>query len=101
MSKYRMGDDTIVDTKQCQHCWEEATDWNGNNHISRATGSQWDHQTLYQSRTGRYYLEHSSQRQGSMPHAEWLSPQDAARWLLHNDHELPQGLEHFAEEVSE
>lgn len=27
--------------------YEEATWWNGNNHVSKATGSQWDHEKLY------------------------------------------------------
>jgi len=101
MARFKVDDQTIVDTDKALRTWEEATDWNGSNHISRATGSQWNHQTLYKSAKGNYYLVHSSQMQGSMDHAEWLEPQEAARWLLLMDEELPEDLQQYAEEVSE
>lgn len=101
MARYRMDDGTVVDTQNAQAFWTEAKDWDGRNHISRATGTQWNHQTLYKSRKGRYYIEHTSQWQGSRPHVEWVSPQEAARWLIHNDHELPEDLKQYEEEVSE
>jgi len=101
MSRYRMSDGMVVDTDNATAHWEEATDWNGNNHISRATGSQWDHQTLYRSRRGRYYIEHTSQWQGSQAHAEWVSNEEAARWLILNDEELPEDLKTLAEQVAE
>ncbi|MBI3204511.1 MAG: hypothetical protein HYZ29_23450 [Myxococcales bacterium] len=50
MSKYSMPDGTIVDTDNASKHWEEETRWNGNNHISMATGTQWDHQALYRRR---------------------------------------------------
>ena len=101
MTKHRMQDNTIVDTANATKSWEEATRWDGNNHISVHTGSQWAHETLYRSRKGRYYIEHTSQWQGSTPHAEWLSPQAAARWLLLNDSALPDDLAALADDVSE
>lgn len=101
MARFRMDDDTIVDTDKALQSWGEETDWNGSNHISRATGSQWNHQTLYKSKKGRYYIVHSSQIQGNMDHAEWITPQEAARWLLLMDEELPEDLEQYAEEVCE
>ncbi len=101
MTKYRMDDGTVVDTDKAQESWDEATEWDGNNHISKATGSQWNHETLYKSRKGRYYVEHSSQWQGSRPHVEWVSPEEAARWFLHNNHELPDELQKYEDEVSE
>jgi hypothetical protein len=100
MARYRI-DGTVLDTENATAHWDEETDWNGNNQISRATGSQWDHQTLYRSRRGRFYLVHESQWQGSLPHAEWISEQEAARWLLMMEHELPDDLQPFADEVSE
>jgi hypothetical protein len=97
-----MDDGTVVKTENATQHWDEATRWNGNNHISVATGSQWEHQTLYRSRKGRYYVEHESQWQGSTPHAEWISNHEAARWLLANGHdELPEGLAALESEVSE
>jgi hypothetical protein len=46
-------------------------------------------------------VERWRQRQGVRPTAEWLSERDAARWLLANDHELPEELAHFEEEICE
>jgi hypothetical protein len=96
-----MDDGSVVDTDRATQSWEEETDWDGRNHISRATGSQWDHETLYRSRKGRYYVEHTSQWQGSRPHVEWLSPEAAARWLLLMDEELPEDLAQYADEIIE
>lgn len=101
MTRYSMEDGTIVDTDNATKFWEEQHDWDGRNHISRATGSQWEHETLYRSKKGRYYLEHTSQWQGSMPSAEFVSDEAAARWLLLMQHELPKDLESFAEAVIE
>jgi hypothetical protein len=84
-----MEDGTIVKPENAVEKWGEETDWDGDNHISRATGSQWNHQTLYKTRKGRYWVEHESQWQGSRPHAEWVSEQEAARWLILMDHDLP------------
>jgi hypothetical protein len=64
MSKYRI-ENTIVDTDRAKKSWDEDTRWDGHNHISKATGSQWEHEKLYRSRKGRYYVEHTSQWQGS------------------------------------
>lgn len=101
MTRYRMQDGTVVDTDNATATWEEGTRWNGNNHISLATGSQWDHQTLHRSRKGRYYVERTSQWQGSTPSCEWVSPEDAARWLLANNEGLPDDLKALELEVSE
>jgi len=100
MAKYRI-EGTIVDTHRASQSWEESTDWDGKDHISRATGSQWNHQRLHRSRRGRYYLETWSQWQGYRPHAEWISPQEAARWLLQMDEDLPADLRQYEDEVSE
>lgn len=101
MSTYKMTDGTIVKDENAVHSWEEDVRWNGNNHISIPTGSQWEHQKLYKTRRGRYWVEHWSQYQGSTPHAEWLSEHEAARWLLQNDHDLPEDLEKLREEIEE
>jgi hypothetical protein len=101
MSRYKMEDEVIVDTEKAAHEWEEAQDWDGRNNISRATGDQWLHQRLYRSQKGRYYLVHTSQWEGSRDSAEWVTPKEATRWLLHNDHDLPEDLKQFAKEVCE
>jgi hypothetical protein len=95
------GNQTVVDTDKASDHWDEATRWNGNNHISKATGSQWEHETLYCSSKGRYYVEHTSQWQGSTPSARFVSAKEAASWLLANEHELPGELEAAGAEVCE
>ncbi len=97
------GDKTgiLVDTAKALQTWEEATFWNGNNHISKATGDQFTHETLYKSAKGRYYIEHSSQWQGSSDYCTFCEPEAAAKWLLLNEHELPEDLESLAGEVIE
>ena len=101
MSTYRMSDGTVVKTENAVAAWEEDKRWDGNNHISKATGSQWTHQKLYRSRKGRYYIEHWSQWQGSRPSAEWVSNEEAARWLLAQGAELPVELKNLEETISE
>ena len=102
MTRYRMENSTVVDTENAVAWWGEETDFDGNNHVSRATRSEGEHQTLYKSRKGRYYVEHENQWQGSSePHAEWVSPQEATRWLLLMEYEIPEDLEDCVDQVSE
>lgn len=101
MSKYRMDDGTVVNTDNATASWNEETRFDGHNHVSVATGSQWEHQRLYRSRRGRYYIEHWSQWQESMPRAEWVSDHAAAAWLLANDYDLPDGLATAGDAVSD
>ena len=92
MARFKLDNGVVVDTAKASNHWEEASDWNGSNHISRATGDQWTHEDLYRSSKGRYYLVHSSQWQGSRDHAEEICQEEAAKWLVLNDHELPEDL---------
>lgn len=100
MAKFQV-DKTVFDTEKAKASWSEASDWNGSNHISRATGGQWNHQHLYQSAKGRYYIVHSSNYQGVMDDIELISERAAARWLILNDHDLPEDLAGLAGEVVE
>ena len=101
MSTYRMTDGTVVKTENATQSWNEDTYFDGHNRISKATGSQWKHQTLYRSRKGRYYVAHTSQWQGSRDSAEWVSNEEAARWLLANGEELPEELRTLESQISE
>jgi len=101
MPKYRMSDGVIVNTDNAKQSWQENTYWNGSNHISVATGSQWEHEQLYKSRKDRYYVVRTSQMQGSAAYAEWLIPEEAAKWLLMNEEELPTDLVALEDEVCE
>jgi len=100
MSKYRL-ENVVVDTDNASKSWDEMKYHDGNNWISKATGSQWVHQTLYRSRKGRFYIETTSQWQGSRDRAEFVSPEEAARWLLVNEREVPAELKVAEESVTE
>ena len=101
MTTYRMDDGTVVKTENATQSWDEKRYHNGNNWISVATRSQWNHETLYRSRRGRYWIEHTSQMQGREDYAEWIGNHSAAQWLLANGHELPDDLKPLETEVSE
>ena len=68
-------------------CYEEGTEWDGRNQISRATGDQWEHEELYLTRRGVYVLHHWSQWQGSRDTWSRLDAEDAAQWLAANGHD--------------
>lgn len=77
--------------------WDEATRWDGSNHISVPTGSQWEHEALYLTRKGGWVLNAWSQRQGSAESYVLIEPAEAARWLVRCCYELPEELEQFAD----
>ncbi len=98
---YRMDDQTVVKPSNATQSWAEATRWNGHNNIGVSSGSEWRDCQLYRSRKGRYYVVTESRIEGEQDHAEWVSNAEAARWLLLNDHELPEELAGLEQEVSE
>lgn len=103
MPRYRI-ESMIVDTEKCSARWDERTVFDGRNHISVPTGSQWEHQELFRSKRGRYYIVHSSDWQGARAHAEFVSPQEACRWLLENSYggkEIPADLVEYIDDVVE
>ena len=100
MAKHRI-ENVVVDTDNASKSYEEATYWDGHNNISKATGSQWEHETLYRSRKGRYYVVRTSQWQGSKDAAEFVSPEEATRWILGNEGEVPADLKSVEESVTE
>ena len=65
---------------------DESTRWDGNNHISIATGSQWDHERLYRSAKGKWLLRAWSQWQGSSESWTQLDDADAHAWLINHGH---------------
>ena len=69
--------------------WEESTTWNGQNHISDITGSQFDHQVLYRT-AGKMWILHSwSNWQGTLDTWEEVSRDFAAKWLSICGYQLP------------
>jgi len=64
----------------------ENTEWNGSNHISVQTGSQWDHEALLRTKQGRWVLMTYSNRQGVMEKTyRFVSDGDAREWLIRNN----------------
>lgn len=72
-------------------CFSESTVWNGNNHISVPTGSQWNHEELYHTKGGVWVLHSWSQWQGSIAQWEQVGADEAVAWLSSNGH-APQEL---------
>ena len=101
MTKYEMDDGVVADTLKSRQSWDEATRWDGRNMISVPTGSQWEHEEMYLSMKGRYYLVSWSQRQGSCAAARWVDKTEAAAWLSLNGHEIPADLAEAAESITE
>ena len=66
--------------------FKENTRWDGRNHISVATGSQSQHEWLYQTATGRYVLNSFSDWEGTLEKYELIEEEKAFRWLIANDH---------------
>lgn len=99
MARYRIGD-LVVDTVDATASYDckASHRWDGNNHVCGHTGSRWEHQTLYRSRRGRYYVVCTAPWRD---HTEWLSPEAVARWLLLNGDEIPAELAAAADSVTE
>jgi hypothetical protein len=75
--------------------FDEGSFWNGNNHISKVTGSQWNHEMLYLTASGKWVRNTYSQFQGSTETYEIITPADAAEWFVKNeykDEEIPESL---------
>lgn len=78
--------------------WEEATRWDGRNHISRATGGQWEHEALYRTAGGAWVLHSWSQWQGSGESYVMIKPSEAAAWLVRAEEEPPEELQVYVRE---
>lgn len=64
--------------------FDESSWHDGQNFISRATGSQWDHEALYRTASGVWILNHWSQWQGSRETYEQVDDTTAVAWLIRN-----------------
>ena len=66
--------------------FDEATWWNGKSRISKATGSQSQHQQLYHVAPGRWVIQSWSRFQGVSDTWEEVDHDAAAKWLSQNGH---------------
>ncbi len=65
----------------------ENTQWDGSNHISRATGSQYDHEQLHLTKGGSWVLSANSQWEGRLESATQVDSGRAAAWLCRNEYD--------------
>lgn len=85
MSRVNLGEGRWFETKRAKS-WDENTRWNGNNHVSCATGTQWDHERLWRTGKGVYVLHHWSQWQGSGESWTIVDDHTAHTWLVDQGH---------------
>jgi hypothetical protein len=79
--------------------WSEDTFHDGKNNVSCATGSQWCHEALYLTASGRWIRESwNSIGDGHSGFGEIL-PREAAIWLVKNNHSIPDELQTVLREV--
>ena len=78
--------------------FKEGRDWNGSNHVSRATKSPYDRETLYRTAGGKWIIHWDSQFKPSTPKWYEIDNAAAARWLVINEYE---GHEACATEIAE
>jgi hypothetical protein len=67
--------------ESCKTSFTEDTWFNGHNHISKATGSQWVHETLYLTAKGTWVIENSSAWRTKYTQ---VTSTEAATWLMQN-----------------
>lgn len=72
--------------------------WDGKNRISKATGSQWEHERLYFTRNGRWVLNEWSQQYVSDVYTT-LTEQQAIRWLISQNCFVDEGMEKLPHNV--
>jgi len=78
---------------------EERRRFDGNNMISEATGSQWEHERILRTAKGALVLHTWSQWQGSRPSYRMISAAEAARWCAECGDTMPVELEELASET--
>ena len=75
--------------------YDEKTYWNGSNHISKATGSQLEHECLFLTKVGKFILNHWSQCQGGVETYKLISKSCETAWFViqeFSDDEIPEIL---------
>ena len=81
-------------------CYNEETFHDGRNFISKATGSQWEHEAIYVTKSGKFILNNWSNYQGSRESYELISKTQAARWFTKQSFQDDEIPEVFQKEVN-
>jgi hypothetical protein len=79
--------------------FKEATQWDGRNQISVPTGSQWNHEWLYFTKSGKWVLNDFSNYQGTREGYVQIDESDAVAWLIQNGHTESEKLDKLPESV--
>lgn len=66
-------------------CFEQDTYWNGNNWVSKATGKQNYHETLYLTKGGKFILKEYNDYSGSVNQYTIIDKDAAAVWFSINE----------------
>jgi hypothetical protein len=79
--------------------FDEDTRWDGRNRISVPTGSQWEHQILFYTKSGKWVLNDYSNYQGTREGYAQIDESAAVAWLIQNRHTESKKLEKLPESV--
>lgn len=79
--------------------FKENTRWDGRNQISVPTGSQWDHEWLYYTKSGKWVLNDFSNYQGTLEGYVQIDEAAAVQWLIQNECFERDELEKLPESV--
>jgi len=60
-----------------EHTW-----WNGNNHVGNVTGSEFEHEVLFYTKSGCWVRHHWSNWQGSKETYLKISEEEAVGWMV-------------------
>jgi hypothetical protein len=95
-------DGVVLDTEEAEQRWEERKYYNGRCRVSVNTGLAVRHETLYRHHRGWYWV-HDWWSEWGRPDdtARILEDEEAAAWLLLNEHELPPDLAKYEDEILE
>jgi hypothetical protein len=96
MDRKVLTDGRWFDAKKAEK-FEGETRWDGHNHFSVHTGSQWSGQNLYRTAGKKWIVERWFNWQGALTTYEEIDDAAAAAWLVRNGDE-PH--EDFAEEFA-
>ena len=77
------GSGSWFDTKSAV-LFKEDTNWDGRNQISVPTGSQWNHEYLYYTKSGKWILNSFSNYQGTLETYEQIDEAAAIAWMVQN-----------------
>lgn len=72
--------------------WVEGQRHDGSNFVSLATGSEWAHEELYRTASGRWVLHSWRAEDGAPREYRAIEPIEAAIWLVRNETAIPPEL---------